>query len=356
MKRVFFSFFLLLTAAIGRAQTFYVDNIRYKVTSADELTVAVIGLRSDYDVTSIVIPENVTVGSKTYSVTAIDNYAIQDCKTLTSVSIGNNVRTIGYQTFAFCYNLTSVNIGNSVAMIDELAFRDCRNLTSVTIPNSMTTIIGSAFAGCCSLTSVTIPNSVTMLDGNAFPGCSGLEHIVVEAGNPVYDSRNNSNAIIETASNSLISGCKNTVIPNSVTKIACCAFDGCISMTSVTIPNSVTEIEDWAFFDCSGLKDVYCFARNVPITDVEAFYRVNLSSLTLHVPATSLQDYGMIEPWSDFGQIVAISEGDGIEQVNSKEENPTVSYDLSGRRTAKTQKGINLLRDANGHVKKVLRK
>ncbi|MDE6634391.1 MAG: leucine-rich repeat domain-containing protein [Bacteroidaceae bacterium] len=245
MKRLSFAFFLLLTSVVSSwAQTFYVDNIRYKVTSADEFTVAVIGLRSDYDITSIVIPESVTIGSKTYSVTAIDSYAFQDCKTLTSVTIGNNVRTIGYQTFAFCYNLTSVDIGNSVTMIDELAFRDCRSLTSVIIPNSMTRIIGAAFADCCSLTSVTIPSSVTMLDGNAFSGCSGLERIVVETGNPVYDSRNNSNAIIETASNTLISGCKNTVIPNNVTRIACCAFDGCISLTSISIPNSVTEIED----------------------------------------------------------------------------------------------------------------
>lgn len=83
--------------------------------------------------------------------------------------------------------------------------------------------------------------------------CSGLTSIIVENGNPMYDSRNNCNAIIETATNTLLSGCKNTIIPNSVTSIGVCAFKGCSNLTSITIPNSVKTIGDQAFYECDGL-------------------------------------------------------------------------------------------------------
>ena len=100
--------------------------------------------------------------------------------------------------------------------------------------------------------SVTIGNSVTSIGNAAFANCRGLESISVESGNTKYDSRNNCNAIIETATNTLIYGCKNTIIPYSVTTIGYSAFYGCSGLTSVTIPNSVTSISDYAFYGCSG--------------------------------------------------------------------------------------------------------
>ena len=138
----------------------------------------------------------------------------------------------------------------SVTSIGGDAFSGCSSLTSITIPNSVTSIGGNAFYGCSGLTSITIPNSVTSIGGNAFYGCSGLTSIVVEAGNPNYDSRNNCNAIIETASNTLIAGCMNTTIPNSVASIGSSAFSGCTGLTSISIPNSVTSIDEYAFEDC----------------------------------------------------------------------------------------------------------
>ena len=153
-----------------------------------------------------------------------------------------DVTSIKYEAFRNCTVMTLCVIGNKVTSIGEAAFSGCSSLTSVTIPNSVTRIEAAAFRGCSGLTSVTIPSSVTSIEAAAFEGCSGLTSVTVDNGNSIYDSRENCNAIIETASNTLIAGCMNTTIPSSVTSIGGGAFYGCSGLTSVTIPNSVTSI------------------------------------------------------------------------------------------------------------------
>ena len=118
------------------------------------------------------------------------------------------------------------------------------------IPYSVTSIGDFALWGCSGLTSVEIPNSVTSIGGGAFSNCSGLESITVESGNTVYDSRDNCNALIETATKKLLRGCNNTIIPNSVSSIGYEAFQWCRGLTSVVIPNSVTYIDSYAFYNC----------------------------------------------------------------------------------------------------------
>ena len=189
-----------------------------------------------------------------------------------NLDAGNQTAEVTYQEEASFTNysyLTAVNIPESVeynsvtytvTSIGNIAFAFCSGLTSIEIPNSVTSIGESAFYSCTGLTSITIPNSVISIGQAAFYECPGLTSMVVSSENTNYDSRDNCNAIIETSSNTLIAGCQNTIIPNSVTSIKENAFIYCKGLTSITIPSSVTNIGADAFFDCTNITDVYCYA------------------------------------------------------------------------------------------------
>ena len=223
-------------------------------------------------------------------VTSIGNHAFELCPSLTSVTIPNSVKSIGSYAFLYCKGLTSITIPNSVTSIGGFAFEGCSGLTSITIPNSVTSIGDYAFYVCSGLTSITIPNSVTSIGSYAFSDCSGLTSITVEKGNTKYDSRDNCNAIIETNTNKLIAGCKNTIIPNSVMSVGESAFYGCSGLTSITIPNSVTSIGNWAFYYCSGLTSITFNGSTPPEFGNYAFQSVN-KSIPVYVPANSIEAY-----------------------------------------------------------------
>ena len=207
----------------------------------------------DYDAKGAVeIPTKI----KNIAVTSIGNGAFNERTKLTNIEIPSSVTSIGERAFMGCSGLTGIEIPSSVTSIGEKAFMGCSGLTGIKIPAGVTSIGSSAFYGCSRLTSIEIPAGVTSIGYGAFYGCSGLTSINVEAGNVSYDSRDNCNAIIEKATNTLIQGCNNTKIPSGVTKIGSFAFDGCSGLTSIEIPVGVTEIGSFAFDDCSGLTGI----------------------------------------------------------------------------------------------------
>ena len=210
--------------------------------------------------------------------------------------------------------------------IDDRTFYQCTSLTSVEIPSSVTSIGNSAFYECTGLTSITIPNSVTSIGSWTFYYCTNLTSIE---------------------------------IPSSVTSIGIAAFYYCTSLSTITIPNSVTSIGDWAFADCGGLTDVYCFAIDVPATGNHVFSYASTSSATLHVPAASIEAYKKTNPWNEFGTIVPLTDEEltGIDRLTMDNGQSTTSegvYDLNGHRRVQKQKGVNIVRQSNGSVKRIM--
>ena len=224
MKKLFLFLCLLCMAGQAMAQT-RINGIYYNLDSGSG-TAEVTSGSSEYS-GSISIPEHVTYGGATYSVTSIGEKAFFYCSDLTSITIPNSVTSIGNGAFRQCSSLTSIVVdegnthydsrNNCNALIETSSNKLIAGCINTIIPNSVTSIEEWAFNGCSGLTSITIPNSVTSIGNNAFYCCYGLTSIT---------------------------------IPNSVTSIGDGAFYYCSGLTSITIPNSVTSIGDGAFYDC----------------------------------------------------------------------------------------------------------
>ncbi|MBR5640360.1 MAG: leucine-rich repeat domain-containing protein [Muribaculaceae bacterium] len=236
----------------------------------------------------VVIPASVTHNGKNYMVTAIGNVAFDKCVELRSISIPNTVTTIG-----------------------TAAFRSTA-LKQIDLPNSITSIHSEAFYSCSNMEEIVIPSSVAEVGTQLFGACKNMKSITVDRGNPVYDSRDNCNAIIETKTNTLITACMASKIPNSVTSIGNAAFANFHEMLSIDIPSSVTEIGDYAFIECNNIKSVKlpdALARigksafagcnnlrsvNLPNTlrtiGDNAFYYCDLNEVTLPSTLTAIGD------------------------------------------------------------------
>ena len=269
--------------------------------------------------TSVVIPN---------SVTKIGYEAFDHCKDLTSATISKNMGSLSYRFFCDCTNLTSVILPEGVTTIGEDAFSGCTGLTSITIPCSVTTIDKYAFEGCSNLTSLTVSGNLYAIGGDAFKDCRQITDIRIVVSDRSTFCKSNTISLIYDKIEGLASfvdtppvlvgyklvtlldvygnEIKDYVIPSDVTRIYADALSKCGGLNSITIPSSVTSIGNFAFSWCESLTDVYCYASTVPWTYSGVFSNSNLKNATLHVPASSINDYKSRDPWKGFKNIVPL--------------------------------------------------
>ncbi|MBO5817240.1 MAG: leucine-rich repeat protein [Paludibacteraceae bacterium] len=288
MKKLTLFLIGLLSIVCVQAEKFEVNGIYYNTIDGQcvEVTHNNVMLGSNpptfvnYEgLTTANLPSEVTYNGVKYNVVSIGNYAFNGCKTLTSILIPNSVTSVGegaFQncssltsltlpdgvlsindwTFSGCTQLTSIQCGENITNIGKYAFENCSNLSTFVIPNKVQKIGDYAFAKCTSLTSLVIPENVAKIGWGIVSYCDALASIVVAEQNPTFDSRDNCNSIIETATNTIVTTCTQSVIPNSVTNIGACAFYGRTDLTHIIIPEHITSINDYAFANCTSLESV----------------------------------------------------------------------------------------------------
>lgn len=250
------------------------------------------------------------------SVTTIGDCAFFSCTSLLNINLPNSISSIGEQVFSNCTSLQTVTWPVSTPHIPYRAFSECKNLSSIILPDNLETIGNSAFdycalktiqlpsnlqtiglwtfSHCKSLESIFIPKNVCNMGekrgytvyegdeetiwevtiGNPFIGCTSLKTIKVDENNTTYDSREGCNAIIETATNTLIAGCPTTTIPDDVWYLGGYCFQYMNNMTEIDIPQNITRIGPSAFEGCKKLEEID-FHKEVEVISNNAFRHCN---------------------------------------------------------------------------------
>ena len=286
MKRVlaiFLSIMILISVVTASSLTTMatdepVTNVTtdgYEYIILADNTVEITGYSGDK--TDLEIPSEING----YTVTSIGDYAFSMCGNIVNITIPDTVTNIGEGAFFRCTKIQTITIPNSVTSINSETFYGCINLVSVDMGDSVTSIGCSAFEECMKLSSITINALTSSIDTTAFKMCANIESINVHPDNKIYDSRDNCNAIIETASNTLIKGCNNSFIPDTVTQIGDMAFFRCIHLAEISIPNTVTKIGEWAFADCYALTKITIPDSVISIGSCAFETCTNLESITM---------------------------------------------------------------------------
>lgn len=186
------------------------------------------------------------------------------------------------------YGCDETIIPAGIKIIGDCAFHSCPKISNITIPEGVTTIESCAFA-LSNVKTIHLPSSVTSMENNILSFCSKLTEITVDAENSVYDSRNNCNAIIETANNKLIIGCSSSVIPEDIETIGQCAFFDCVNLESIDLPDQLKVIEKNAFLNCTSLESIDLPDQTVSIEDGAFGLCRNLQKITLPSGLTKIE-------------------------------------------------------------------
>ena len=318
MKKLIISLFTIIGLFSSNnlfAYDFQVGGIYYTITDNSGRLVNVAKGDVKYS-GDIVIPSSVGYGGITYTVSGLESQICQDCKTLTSVTIGNNIKSIPQYAFYGCTNLESVTLGSKVESLGYMSFAECTNLSSINLNDNITSFSGSVFSGCTSLTSVLLGESILEMGQAVFSGCTNIRTVEIHQGCSVIGY-------------SAFKDCKklqSVSIPNSVATIGGEAFYGCVNLTSAKVGNGVQEIPQYAFYGCtrlntvslgSGVLSVGYMAFNScsllnsltilnPQPPTVGDYPFSNYNGTLYVPSQSLNAYKSHDAWSKFSKISAV--------------------------------------------------
>ena len=354
MRTIKLSFLLTVFLSMVGAQTFAHDievenddgvTICYNfIKNNTELEVTYRGSRytensNEYS-GNVVIPESVTYVGKTYSVTSIGEYAFYGCSALTELVIPYSVESIGNNVFYGCSQLehitiedgeTTLYLGYNYNATPYMALFFGCPIKTLYVGRDLYAYYDnpyrSPFYACTTLTDVIISNTVTSIGNYMFYGCSGLTSLT---------------------------------IPNSVTSIGDYTFYGCSNVKQIILGEVLERIGSKAFAECRKLENVYSYAVRYPTASDDAFNNSYVDYVTLHVPAQSVVQYKNHTPWSDFMDIVPLTDNDpqptGIDAtlMNSGERIVKEAYDLGGKQLSQPQRGLNIVKMSDGTTKKVV--
>ena len=266
---------------------------------------------------------------KLKGITSLEQYAVYNQSFLTSLTLSNNLTSIGDSAFSGCTHLTGIDIPSSLTSIGDNAFRDCTGIKEIIIPDTVISLGSSAFANCTAITKLVVGNGITgAYPHSAFPyasymsvlqevyigtgitsisspvGGSALKYVYIADGNNLTSISNvcnqctnvqevyigNSNNAV-TAS-SLFAECTSltkVTLPETLTSIESSVFCNCSALTSITIPRDCTYINSGAFSGCTALTTVNF---NNKLTDLRSYAFSGATALTSLQLPTSLQTIG----------------------------------------------------------------
>lgn len=298
----------------------------------------------------------------------VSNTLVVGCK---NTIIPDNITTIGHAAFEGTKFENTPSLPSSLTKIDSWAFSNCEGISNLILPEGLQEI-GQNIFNSSEISSIAIPSTLISIDWQGFGDIKYLKQITVSKDNPVYDSRNNCNAIIHTSSNKLIQGCNLTVIPSGITALAGCAFSNMTSLTKIDIPEGVTDLGESTFYGCSNLEEITipstvkstgigsttfydctdlrvirCYIKTPFALDIQytsPFYSnwANLGdsvlkNAILYVPAGTKSLYAATAGWNQFANIVEMDAPEGTITVTADNKskiygdaNPTLTYTTSG--------------------------
>ena len=294
-------------------------------------TVKTIGHSAFYDCPAL---EKVLWNGKS-ELKTIKDYAFFKCTSLNNFDMPNSTLSIGNSAFRYNESLTDIHLSTSLNYIDEYAFGEC-GFSHITLPESLANIQAGAFINNEHLQDITLPERLQGLGSAAFENNSALESVTFHTALETMTIGNNAFNLCPVLSKVFITNMKsfaqtnfnnakanpantsqhiynadgkeiiNVVLPKGTKYINNNAFNGCAYIQSIKMPATMDHINDDIFVGCSALKDVYCYAEEVPefigVNDPSAMNDV-FTNATLHVVFGHEQAYKADAWWKRFSNV-----------------------------------------------------